>query len=96
MQVNAGDSQGEEADGSTLKRRFIKAELPLVRLIEMLRNDPSRYGFQLEPDQVSNFHQMENPCISLHHKKCASSVFGIEQGRHSRGTSRAPDEHAET
>ncbi len=77
MQVNAGESQGEEARGSTLKRRVVVAELPLVRMLIMLRNDPSRYGFQLEPDQVSNFHLSANPCISLFHENCAPSCLGI-------------------
>ena len=66
MQVNAGESQGEEAKGSTLKRRFVVADLSLARMV-MQRNDPSRYGFQLEPDQVGNFHLSAN---QLHPLTC--------------------------
>jgi len=60
----AGESQGEEGRGSTLKRRVVIAETPLMRMLMMLRSDPPRCGFQLEPDQVSNFTCRQNPCIS--------------------------------
>ena len=61
---HAGKSQVEEARGSTLKRRVVIAETPLMRMLMMLRGDPPRCGFQLEPDQVSNFTCRQNPCIS--------------------------------
>ena len=56
MQVNAGETQGVEAEGSTLKRRSVIADLPLVRMLIMLRNNPPSWAFQVEPDQVSAFH----------------------------------------
>jgi len=61
MQVNAGESQDEEARGNTLQSRVVVADLSLVRLIKMQINDPSRYGFQIEPDQVNNFHLSAKP-----------------------------------
>ena len=60
MQVNAGESQGEEAKGSTLQSRVVVADLSLAHLIKVQNHDPSRYGFQLEPDQVSNLHLSAN------------------------------------
>ena len=61
MQVNAGESQDEEARGNALKSKVVAAELPLMGLIKMQKDDPSRYGFQIEPDQVSNLHLSAKP-----------------------------------
>ena len=36
-----------------LQSKVTIAEAPLVRVINMLKADPPRCGFQLEPDQVN-------------------------------------------
>ena len=48
----AGALEKGHPAGSTLESKVIDAEVPLGRVITMLRTEPAECGFQLEPDEV--------------------------------------------
>ena len=52
QRVAAGALEKGYPAGSTLESKVCYSEVPLVRIINMLRAKPPVCGFQLEPDQV--------------------------------------------
>ena len=56
--VSAGEAREGAGKGSGAKSKIVAAEVPLVRLINMLKGEPPKWGLQLEPDQVGKLARM--------------------------------------
>ena len=50
--TNAGQARDGAGGSICSKSKIVDAEVPLVRLVNMLKGTPPKWGLQLEPDQV--------------------------------------------